>query len=44
MGLVGMGRVEKELSEILGAKVDLVPGDGLKAGVRKNALSDLVVL
>jgi len=44
MGLVGIGRVEKELSEILGAKVDLVPADGLKPGVRKNVLSDLVVL
>jgi uncharacterized protein len=44
MGLIRMGRVEKELSEILAAKVDLVPADGLKPGVRRNVLADLVVL
>jgi predicted nucleotidyltransferase len=44
MRLIGMGRVERELSELLAAKVDLVPADGLKQGVRKNVLADLVVL
>jgi predicted nucleotidyltransferase len=44
MRLIGMGRVERELSELLAAKVDLVPADGLKHGVRKNVLADLVVL
>jgi predicted nucleotidyltransferase len=44
MGLIGLGRVEKELSEILEAPVDLVPGDDLKPGVRRNVLGDLVVL
>jgi len=44
MGLIGMGRVERELSDLLAAKVDLVPADGLKPGVRKNVLADLVVL
>jgi predicted nucleotidyltransferase len=44
MGLIGMGRVEKELSDLLAANVDLVPAEGLKPGVRKNVLADLVVL
>jgi predicted nucleotidyltransferase/DNA-binding XRE family transcriptional regulator len=44
MGLIGLGRVERELSDLLSARVDLVPADGLKPGVRKNVLADLVVL
>jgi predicted nucleotidyltransferase/DNA-binding XRE family transcriptional regulator len=44
MGLIGLGRVEQELSQLLSARVDLVPADGLKPGVRKNVLADLVVL
>ena len=44
MGLIGMGRVASELSKLIGANVDLVPADGLKDGVRKNVLADLVVL
>jgi predicted nucleotidyltransferase len=44
MGLIGMGRVERELSDLLNARVDLVPADGLKPGVRKNVLADLVML
>ena len=44
MGLIGLGRVEQELSKLLSARVDLVPADGLKPGVRKNVLADLVVL
>lgn len=44
MGLIGLGRVEKELSKLLAAPVDLVPADGLKPGVRRNVLADLVVL
>lgn len=44
MGLLGLGRVEKELSELLAARVDLVPADGLKPAVRRNVLADLVVL
>jgi hypothetical protein len=44
MGLIGLGRVEKELSEILAVRVDLVPANALKPGVRRNVLADLVVL
>jgi len=44
MGLIGLGRVEQELSDLLEARVDLVPAEGLKPGVRRNMLADLVVL
>lgn len=44
MGLIGLGRVEKELSEILAAHVELIPADDLKPAVRRNVLNDLVVL
>jgi predicted nucleotidyltransferase/DNA-binding XRE family transcriptional regulator len=44
MGLIGLGRVERELSQLLCARVDLVPAEGLKPGARKNVLADLVVL
>jgi uncharacterized protein len=44
MGLIRLGRVEKELSDLLSSRVDLVPADGLKPGVRRNVLADLVVL
>jgi predicted nucleotidyltransferase/DNA-binding XRE family transcriptional regulator len=44
VGLIGLGRVEQKLSQLLSARVELVPADGLKPGVRKNVLADLVVL
>jgi predicted nucleotidyltransferase/DNA-binding XRE family transcriptional regulator len=44
MGLVGLARVEKEFSDLLSARVDLVPAEDLKPAVRRNVLADLVVL
>ena len=44
MGVIGLGRVEKELSDLLSSRVDLIPADALKPGVRRNVLADLVVL
>jgi uncharacterized protein len=44
VGLIGMGRVERDLSELLAVQVDLVPADGLRPGVRKTVLADLVAL
>lgn len=44
MGLIGLGRVERELSDLLSSRVDLVPADSLKPGVRRSVLADLVVL
>jgi uncharacterized protein len=43
MGLLGLGRVQAELEDILGARVDLVAGT-LKPGVRTRAEHDMVAL
>jgi hypothetical protein len=44
MGLFGLGRVQAELEAILDARVDLVPAQDLKPGVRPRAERELVVL
>ena len=44
MGLLGLGRVQAELEDIVGSQVDLVPAGDLKPGVRARADRDLVVL
>ena len=44
MGLFGLGRVQADLESILGARVDLVPAQDLKPGVRLRAEHDLVAL
>jgi predicted nucleotidyltransferase/DNA-binding XRE family transcriptional regulator len=44
MGLLGLGRVRTDLEEILGARVDLVPAQDLKPGVRPRAERELVSL
>lgn len=44
MGLFGFGRVEEELQNIVGARVDLVPAGDLKPGVRARVQADLVAL
>lgn len=44
MGLLGLGRVADELEEILGARVDLVPAQGLKPDVRTRIEPELVAL
>ena len=44
MGLLGLGRVQAELEEIVGSRVDLVPACDLKPGVRARARRDLVAL
>jgi uncharacterized protein len=43
MGLLGLGRVQAELEDILGAHVDLVAGT-LKPAVRARADRDLILL
>lgn len=43
MGLLGLGRVQAELEDILGTRVDLVAGT-LKPGVRARADRDLIPL
>ena len=44
MGLLGLGRVQAKLEEIVGSRVDLVPAGDLKPGVRARADRDLVAL
>lgn len=44
MGLIGLSKVEAELSDVLGVGVDLVPARSLKAHVRSSAMRDAVVL
>ncbi len=44
MGLLGLGRLQQAVEELLGASVDLVPATDLKPGVRPNIEADLVCL
>lgn len=44
LGLIGLARVTAELEQILGARVDLVPLDGLKTDVAERIATDLVSL
>ncbi len=44
MGLIGLGRVEKEMSDLLSSRVDLVPADFFKIGVRRKVIDYLVLL
>jgi predicted nucleotidyltransferase/DNA-binding XRE family transcriptional regulator len=44
VGLVKLIALERELSELLGRSVDLVPVDSLKVGVRDQALAESVAL
>jgi predicted nucleotidyltransferase len=44
MGLLGLGRVQDELEAIVGGRVDLIPAEDLKPGVRARVMRDLVAL
>jgi predicted nucleotidyltransferase/DNA-binding XRE family transcriptional regulator len=44
VGLLGLGRAVDDLEQILGARVDLVPADGLKPAVAQRVESELVPL
>jgi predicted nucleotidyltransferase/DNA-binding XRE family transcriptional regulator len=44
MGLVRLGRLQRDLEALLSARVDLVPEADLKPKVRMNVLSELVPL
>jgi predicted nucleotidyltransferase len=44
LGLFGLGRVQDELEAILGTRVDLVPAQDLKPGVRAHVEDELVAL
>ncbi len=44
VGLIGLGRIERELEAVMDRPVDLVPREGLKRRVRDSVLADAVVL
>jgi predicted nucleotidyltransferase/DNA-binding XRE family transcriptional regulator len=44
LSLFGLGRLEAELEAILGSRVDLIPAQDLKPGVRDRVERDLVAL
>ena len=44
VGLFALGRLRHDLEELLGCPVDLVPGAGLKPGLRAQVEADLVRL
>jgi predicted nucleotidyltransferase/DNA-binding XRE family transcriptional regulator len=44
IGLIGLARLEAELEDIVGARVDLAPADSLKPYVRKHVEQELVAL
>jgi len=44
VGLFGLARAQRELEDLLGAPVDLVPATDLKPGVAESVLSEVVPL
>jgi uncharacterized protein len=44
LSLFGLGRVEADMEAILGSRVDLIPAEDLKRGVRERVQRDLVAL
>jgi predicted nucleotidyltransferase len=44
LSLFGLGRLEADLEAILGSRVDLIPADDLKPGVRARVERDMVRL
>jgi predicted nucleotidyltransferase len=44
VGFMALGRMRRELANLLGRQVDLVPRDGLKPQIRDNVLGSARVL
>ena len=44
VGLVGLGRCQAEIEQLLGTRVDLVPAADLKAGVAAEVLAEALAL
>ena len=44
IGFVALGRMRRELADLLGRQVDLVPRDGLKPQIRDSMLGSAQVL
>ena len=44
VGLVALSGLAREIGEIVGVDVDVVPADSLKPGVRERALAEAIPL
>ena len=44
VGFMALGRMQRELADLLGRRVDLVPRDGLKPQIRDSVLGSARVL
>jgi predicted nucleotidyltransferase len=44
IGFMALGRMQRELAEMLGRRVDLIPRDGLKPQIRDSVLESAHVL
>ena len=44
IGLVALGRLQRELSEAFGRPVDLVPKDGLKPALKEEVLAEARII
>ena len=44
IGFMALGRMQRELADLLGRRVDLVPRDGLKPQIRDSVLGSAQVL
>ena len=44
LSLFGLSRLEADLEDILGTRVNLIPAADLKPGVRERVESDLIAL
>ena len=44
VGLVGLAGLERELAALLGARVDVIPVESLKVGIRDEVLAEAIAL
>jgi predicted nucleotidyltransferase len=44
VGLFGLGRLERELTDLLGVRVDVVPAGDLKPDAQRDVIRDAVTL
>lgn len=44
VGLIGLAKAQRELEELLGLSVDLVPSNALKPGVTRSVLAEAIPL
>lgn len=42
MGLLGLMKLEGDIQELLGVKVDLIPSEGLKSHMKQEVLNEAI--